>query len=256
MSEEKQNDNKFFNMLERRGIVRKVDDDDNPSGETAEAQTQTATLAESAEGHDTAHEHVPEHDSRAYPDDSYAQDATSEETSSYYQEEGEASSRDALFSWMDKDSEEAAATTDSVADDSTNRYLNIEELYDVLSLKSKKTDTIYLIEDYIKSLPDSLPDESRRQIITKIVAASGFDYDLLMGDGILRVKMLKEYAERFARHTDDYIEARQAEIKVLENELNRIQSLIDSRRELHKKQFLSIEAEAGRLSDILTFING
>jgi len=138
----------------------------------------------------------------------------------------------------------------------TERYLNIEELYEALSLKSKRTDTIYLIEEYLKTLPESLPDESRREIVGRIVAASGFDFDLLMGDGILRVKMLKEYAERFAKHTDDYISARNSEVDELEQQIMRLRRLVENRRDLHKKQFFAIEAEAQRLKDILTFISG
>jgi len=138
----------------------------------------------------------------------------------------------------------------------TERFLDIDELYDALALKSKRTDTIYLVEEYLKTLPDSLPEESKREIVSKIVTASGFDYDLLMGDGVLRVKMLKEYAERFARHTDDYISARQVDLDELDQQILGIRRLIENRRELHKKQFFAIEAEAQRLKEILTFISG
>jgi len=138
----------------------------------------------------------------------------------------------------------------------TDRYLNTDELYEALSLTSKKTDSIYLIEEYLHTLPESLPDSSRRDIVSKLLAASGFDYDLLMGDGVLRVKMLKEYAERFARHTDDYIAARQAELDELDQQVLRTRRLIENRKDLHKKQFFSIEAEAQRLKEILTFISG
>ena len=138
----------------------------------------------------------------------------------------------------------------------TARYLDIEELYEALSLRSKRTDTIYLIEEYLKTLPESLPDESRREIVSKIVAASGFDFDLLIGDGVLRVKMLKEYAERFAKYTDDFVSARNTEVDELEQQIMRIRRQIENRRDLHKKQFFAIEAEAQRLKDILTFISG
>lgn len=141
-------------------------------------------------------------------------------------------------------------------DSYTDRYLDIEELYEVLSLKTKRTDTVYLIEEYLKALPDSLPDQSRREIVGNIVAASGFDYDLLMGDGVLRVKTLKDYAERFARYTDDYIAARNAELNELEQQSMRIRRLIENRKDLHKQQFFVIEAEAQRLKEILTFISG
>ena len=146
--------------------------------------------------------------------------------------------------------------TGLTAENCTDRYLDIDELYEALSIRSKRTDTVYLVEEYLKTLPDSLPDESRREIVTKIVAASGFDFDLLMGDGVLRVKMLKEYAEQFAHYTDDYVSARNNELEELEQQILRIRKLIEGRRELHKKQFFTIEAEAQRLKEILTFISG
>ena len=148
------------------------------------------------------------------------------------------------------------ATETTPFENYTDRYLDIDELYSVLSLKTSRTDTIYLIEEYLKTLPESLPDESRREIVNKIVIASGFDYDLLMGDGVLRVKMLKDYAERFARFTDDYVTDRNEELKDLELQIARVRRLIENRRELHKKQFFTIETEAQRLKDILTFISG
>ena len=138
----------------------------------------------------------------------------------------------------------------------TERYLNIEELYEALALRTKRTDTIYLIEEYLKTLPDSLPDDSRREIVSRLIAASGFDYDLLTGDGILRVKMLKDYAERFAQYTEDYVSARQAELEELDQQMVRVRRLIEIRRDLHKKQFFAIETEAQRLKEILTFITG
>ncbi|MCL2226356.1 MAG: hypothetical protein FWB97_01820 [Oscillospiraceae bacterium] len=142
------------------------------------------------------------------------------------------------------------------AENITERYLDVDELYEALSLQTKRTDTIYLIEEYTKTLPDSLPEESRRDIVGKIVSASGFDYDLLMGDGVLRVKKLKEYAERFAQHTEEYVSARQAELDELDRQILAIRKMIENRRELHKKQFFTIEAEAQRLKEILTFISG
>ena len=140
--------------------------------------------------------------------------------------------------------------------DLTAGYLTIAELFEALSLRANKVDTIYLVEEYIKTLPPSLPDEAKREIVGKIIAASGFDYDLLMGDGVLRVKMLKDYAEKFSQRTDDYVAACQNELNELERKAVGIRSMVDDRKELHKKQFMTIEAEAQRLKDILTFLSG
>jgi chemotaxis protein histidine kinase CheA len=140
--------------------------------------------------------------------------------------------------------------------DYTDRYLEVDELFEVLSIRAKKTETVYLIEEYLNTLPASLPDASRRQIVNKLIDASDFDFDRLLGDGILRVKMLKEYAERFAKHTNDYVAACQAELDEHERHIERIRLQISARKDLHKKQFFAIEAEAQRLKDILTFISG
>jgi len=138
----------------------------------------------------------------------------------------------------------------------TDKYMDINEIYAALSLPEKRTDTIYLVEEYIKTIPDSLPAESRREIVNKIVSASGFDYEMLMGDGVLRVKMIKDYAEKFARHTEEYVSVQNAELAELEKQMQRVKSLIENRRELHKRQFFTIEAEAQRLKEILLFVSG
>jgi len=136
------------------------------------------------------------------------------------------------------------------------RYLNVDEIYASLSLHSKGTDTIYLVEEYMKTLPASLPEESRREIVEKIISASDFNYDMLMGDGVLRVKMIKDYAEKFARYTEEYVSGENEELAELERQVQRVKTLIENRRELHKKQFFTIEAEAQRLKEILLFISG
>jgi hypothetical protein len=301
MSGDKQNENKFMAMLERRGIVRKVEPDE---ADTAPGMPQSEDLSSDKPQYNrdirtlvdlayappnkveepvpvpdfvpTAVEPTPiiqvreeqpvmatERTVHEPQNVTYDSGASKQVNLNNDEFSAPASARENLFNWINNEApanetaNEAAIAEPAVAttENYTDRYLNIDELYDALALRSKKTDTIYLIEDYLKTIPDSLPDESRRQIVKKIVTASGFDFDLLMGDGILRVKMLKEYAEKFARYTEDYIRARQSEVFELENQIVEIHNLIDNRRELHKKQFMSIEAEAARLREILAFIN-
>ena len=308
MSENKQNERKFIAMLERKGILRKVDsvETDSSSQIAASAASQPGNVDEKSvydEALRTIHdlssgdspdalnrkphplevrasqmtpdvalsteetageepsvmpaerifENPAQTPQRAYvPEQAMPQQAAAPAPEPPVQNTPD-STRESLFAWIDN--EVATEEQQPPTEEYTARYMNIEELYDALSIKSKKTDTIYLIEDYLKTIPDSLPDESRRQIVSKIVAASGFDYDLLMGDGILRVKVLKDYAERFARYTEDYVAARQVELSELEEQIAQLHNLVEQRKELHKKQFLSIEAEAGRLREILAFFN-
>jgi len=295
---EKRSDSKIMAMLERSGVLRKVDSDStadgadyngSATGNGSDIKPLFDVPDDSMKVTPAARQPIPGMSSPVFPSerpadnvyeqpqavDNSAQERTVIETAPepvHYPEPvaapeppppapppRPASSFGGLNIFKNGSSEEVsvpAPERESQAENYTERFLNTEELYEALALRSKKTDSIYLIEEYLQTLPDSLPDSSRREIVNKLISASGFDYDLLMGDGVLRVKMLKEYAERFARHTDDYIAARQAELDDMDQQILRTRRLIENRKELHKKQFFSIEAEAQRLKEILTFISG
>ena len=136
----------------------------------------------------------------------------------------------------------------------TDRFMEVEDLYSAFSMRTLGTDTIYLVEDYMKTLPDSLPAESRRTIIMKIIGASGFDFDRLLSDGIDRVNKLNEYAGQFAQRTDDYVSRCNSAIDSLEQQMQQVHAQIEKRKALHKQQFFAIETEAQRLKEILDFI--
>ena len=278
---EKHSESRIMAMLERRGIVRKVDKDYDTAEATPDSDEPRASAdLRSMFGHPTSNasstaastrQPIPGMSSPTIPDDrqrSYDRDEPRPPSRLEPNERAGVnqypSGIDTLNSSSQWDEEPSAPHADArpgewirqPADRYTDQYLEIDELYEALALKSKRTETIYLVEEYLKTLPDSLPEESRRDIVGKIIRASGFDYDLLMGDGVVRVKMLKEYAERFAQQTEDYVAAREAELDELEQQILRTRKLIENRRELHKKQFFTIETEAQRLTDILTFISG
>lgn len=138
--------------------------------------------------------------------------------------------------------------------DSADRYLDMEQLYGVFRMKTSGVDTIYLIESYISTLPETLPAELRRSIILKIITASGFDFDQLLNDGIDRVSQLNDYSAKFASRTEEIVERHNVEIDALERQIQQIREAINERKNLHKRQFLTIESEAQRLKDVLDFI--
>ena len=277
---DKQDDNKIMKMLERRGLVRKVDEEDPAASATDEVARQPETGAapapvqaqnEQPRVTPAARQPVPGIQTPVMPSgqQSPAMAAQQPQPARMYSPErapvnqfpGGIETINDSAQWDEgtyaaPDGSRQDAFSQQPAENYTDRYLDIDELYEALSLKSKRTETIYLVEEYIRALPESLPDESRRDIVSKIISASGFDYDILMGDGVLRVKMLKEYAELFSRYTDEYVTSRQAELEELEQQIVRTSKLIENRRELHKQQFFAIETEAQRLKEILTFISG
>lgn len=143
---------------------------------------------------------------------------------------------------------------EETADNSTDRYLDMDQLYGFFHMKTSGIDTIYLIESYISTLPETLPAELRRSIILKIITASGFDFDHLLNDGIDRVSQLNDYSAKFASRTEEIVERHNVEIDALERQIQQIREAINERKNLHKRQFLTIESEAQRLKDVLDFI--
>ncbi len=135
-----------------------------------------------------------------------------------------------------------------------DRFMEVSELYKRFNLKPSGIDTVYLLEEYIRTLPESLPPEMRRSIVLKIVSASGFDFDRLLNDGIDRVSRLNDYSATFAAHTEEVVARYNEEIEVLQRQIESIRETISERKNLHKRQFLEIEGEAQRLKDILDFI--
>jgi len=296
---DKKSESKLKAMLERTGVIRKVDEASQPTdltGYSSDIKPLFDLPDDTIKVTPAARQPIPGMPSPVFPTDkpteaSYTQPhiedrieaelAEDADMSIYEQERSEVVEEPAPQTYVEPPAVQPSASYGGVSpsgsdygyeetqaippvtvkrelqpESYTDRFLNTEELYEALSLTPKKTDSIYLIEEYLQTLPDSLPDSQRRDIVAKLLAASGFDYDLLMGDGVLRVKMLKEYAERFARHTDDYIAARQAELDELDQQILRTRRLIENRKDLHKKQFFSIEAEAQRLKEVLTYISG
>ena len=148
----------------------------------------------------------------------------------------------------------AAAAGSAGPSSDRDNFADIGDIYRMYGMPLGGVDTIFLLEEYIATLPDSLPAEMRRSIVLKIVSASGFDYDRLLNDGIDRVTKLNEYSASFAGRTDDLVAANTAEIEALTQKIEHIKEQIAERKNLHKRQFLAVESEAQRLKEVLDFV--
>ncbi|MCL2085112.1 MAG: hypothetical protein FWH06_07650 [Oscillospiraceae bacterium] len=261
-------DKKVLTMLERMGMVRKIDaDTQTESGEQeSESLSASAVAAPAVTAvpddfwNDTIDDGAPA--PAAEPQPVAFTPAAETGFHTVYEPEpaaqaayGDAEPYAQSAGYQRRDDRDAGYAAQAAPPQTyTDRFMEIEDLYAAFSMKNAGTDTIYLIEEYMKTLPDSLPAESRRTIIMKIIGASGFDFDRLLGDGIDRVNKLNEYASQFAQRTDDYVARCNGEIDALEQQAQQIRAQIEKRKSLHKQQFFSIESEAQRLKEILDFI--
>jgi hypothetical protein len=237
-------------MLERMGMIKHEDEEDFAADQNefpaAPAEAEPAAPAHTAAAAPVAAPAVTPAAAPALPDlEKYTHLSSISGSNAYDWKPVTTTSALGDNFWNDEMSADQATI---------DQYLEIHQLYEMFHMKAGGVDTVYLLEEYIKTLPDSLPAELRRSIIMRIVQASGFDFDRLLSDGIDRVSKLNDYAAEFAGHTDSVVNQQNGVIAELERQIEMVRGVINERINLHKKQFLTIENEAQRLKEILDFI--
>ena len=249
----KKDSNKVMDVLEKMRVVRKTDEGEG----VLDPSVVTVKTAPGSESDPGAYQSGPDEFDEFFTNYELGEDGTAPAETAPEEAEAEAPgysvTAETPYGIQESDNSLFFDTTPA-GGVTTDRYLELEELYHTFSMKTSGVDTIYLVESYIKTLPDTLPSELRRSIILQIVEASGFDFNALLNDGIDRVAKLNDYSSQFASRTEEIVERHNVEIDALERQVQQIRGLINERKNLHKRQFLTIESEAQRLRDILDFI--
>ena len=222
----KKDSSRIFDMLAKRGLAEPIQPETDADAGSGESEIKTSAPTSEAEAE--ALRRFFDEEAQAVP--------------AYAPPEGETPDY-----W-------GAKAADGAFGADLDAYAEIAEIYRRFGMPLTGVDTVFLLEEYMATLPDSLPAEMRRSIVLKIVAASGFDYDKLLNDGIDRVTKLNEYSSTFAQRTDDLVAANTTEIETLTQKIEHIKEQIAERKNLHKRQFLAIESEAQRLKEVLDFI--
>lgn len=137
-----------------------------------------------------------------------------------------------------------------------NTLLSISEIYEQLNLSQlAPTDTVFLLENLIKALPEDLPEFVKKTTINNIIKASGINLPKLLEDGHLRLHSLHEFS-------NSYTNTNTVEINALEAEINRLTAIMaDYRQQIKHKETLMVEetnlihTEQNRIQSILDFFN-
>ena len=138
----------------------------------------------------------------------------------------------------------------------SDQFLNISEILKEHIENSSRENSLYQIEDYVRTLPDMIPDASRRDIVAKIIVAANLDKNTMMADGEKRMEILREYASTFSTNTDSYVFSRLDEIEKLQERIDILRDEIKARHELQEKQITIINDEMQRLKTIISFLSG
>jgi hypothetical protein len=136
----------------------------------------------------------------------------------------------------------------------TNKLLSVDEIYFNSNLENKKINTIFLIDSYVKALPENLPTEVKRQAVLNIIKASDMNIDALVKDGQDRLNVLNDFTTIVTDKTSNIITSCEEEIKELYKKIDGYKKLINERQKFQEEQKACIDYEVQKIQSIVDFI--
>lgn len=132
--------------------------------------------------------------------------------------------------------------------------LTINEIYNKYNLESYETNTIYIIDSFLKALPNNLPMEVKRQSLLNLIIASRMDINYLLKDGIKRLDVLDKYYQNFSSNVDEIISSNERQIRKLQERIVYHKKLIEDRMNTKEQQKSEIEFEIQKIANIIDFV--
>lgn len=148
-------------------------------------------------------------------------------------------------------SEENIEKSDSYISD---KVLDVDEIYKNEGIDCNHLESVYIIDSYQKALPETLPNETKRQAVLSILSASDINLDNLLTDGEKRLDILHNFSKVYTGKTEDITKQYEAEIKELTIKIEKCRKAINKRDELQKEQDLKLDCEIQRIENIIKFI--
>lgn len=146
-------------------------------------------------------------------------------------------------------------TDDLIAGMKNKKLFKVDEIYRNYNTESQGINSLFIVESFLKALPDYLPVDVKRESTLDIVASSGVRIESLIKDGDCKLKCLKEFSQYFLDDASDTICRCENEIRMLNEKINNYKKVIGDMKKLEEEQSGVVMYEIQRINNILEFIN-
>jgi hypothetical protein len=136
----------------------------------------------------------------------------------------------------------------------TETYNAITDLYAQFGKESGGVGTVFIIDAFIKTLPESLAEDVKRSSVLNILNVSNINVNHLINDGVSRMEILSNFANAFSEYTGQVTTTREQQITVLEEQVKALKREISERNRLQDKQQATIDAEVKEIRKYLDFV--
>ncbi len=132
--------------------------------------------------------------------------------------------------------------------------LSIDEIYTIFTLLPRSaTNTVYLIDNFLKALPNNLPIEIKRQSLDSLLAASHINMTDLLNDGKERIEIMNDYLNNFTLDLEEVISNHEKQIKELNEKIAHHNNIIEERSRTLEEQKAIVKFEVQKISSIIDF---
>lgn len=146
------------------------------------------------------------------------------------------------------------AETQDRAEKASVEKLPIKTIFEKFGLETKETSTVYLIENFMKALPDNLPSDIKRQSIINLISASQLDIICLLKDGNKRLDVLNNYIDDFSNNVAETIVSNEKQIRKLNERIAYHNRIIEEKQRMREAQKAEVEFEIQKIANIVDFI--
>jgi hypothetical protein len=135
-----------------------------------------------------------------------------------------------------------------------NKLLSIEEIYSNYRLSTDVKNTIFMVDDLMKALPENLTLDIKRESLMSIMKVSNIEKDDLLNDAYKRMDALNTVLKDTVQTTEDIITRNDRSIKELEKRIEDLKNVTEKRIKFKEDQNTMIDYEVQKIINIVEFV--
>ncbi len=135
-----------------------------------------------------------------------------------------------------------------------NKLLSIEDIYRNSRLTTDSKRSIFIADVFLKTLPENLPVDIKRNSLLNILNVSAINIEELLTDAFQRIDSLNTVLENTVNGTEDLVKKNEMSIRELEARIEELRHITEIRRKFQEDQNTLIEYEIQRIINIVDFI--
>lgn len=134
-----------------------------------------------------------------------------------------------------------------------DKSLDISEIYALFGIDSKKTNTIFMLGQFINAIPESLPHDIRKESVMNILTAAKSNFTDFIKDGEIRLNTLNDFTEKFHDTVNSKIDEYNMEISKLKSLISDYEIKIENKKNMLSKQDSTVKYELQKINSIINF---